>query len=250
LKLVLTPALIGMASLAGRRWGPVVSGWLVGLPFTSGPVALFIALSHGRSFAAAVAQGTLIGTISQAAFCLVYAWVATRRAWPPALLAGSCGFAALTALLVLVTFPLPLGFVLVIAALLITLRLMPRSPAIAAPVTTLPPWDIPARMVVATGFVILLTGIAPLLGSRLTGLLAPFPLYAGVLTVFAHQLQGPAAAAAVLRGLLVGLFAFACFFLVLAALLPNTGIGPAFAAALAAALAVQALSLWVLRRRR
>jgi len=31
LKLVLTPALIAAASLAGRRWGHAVSGWLVGL---------------------------------------------------------------------------------------------------------------------------------------------------------------------------------------------------------------------------
>ena len=40
LKLVLTPTLIGAASLAGRRWGPAVSGWLVGFPFTSAPIAL------------------------------------------------------------------------------------------------------------------------------------------------------------------------------------------------------------------
>jgi hypothetical protein len=32
LKLVLTPALIGIASLVGRRWGPTVSGWLVRYP--------------------------------------------------------------------------------------------------------------------------------------------------------------------------------------------------------------------------
>ena len=43
LKLVLTPLLIGMASVAGRRWGPVVSGWLIGLPLTSAPVVLFLA---------------------------------------------------------------------------------------------------------------------------------------------------------------------------------------------------------------
>lgn len=44
LKLVLAPALIGAASLAGRRWGPAVSGWLVGLPLTSGPIAFFLRL--------------------------------------------------------------------------------------------------------------------------------------------------------------------------------------------------------------
>ena len=78
LKLVLTPALIALASLAGRRWGPAVSGWLVGLPLTSGPVTFFLALNQGLAFAAAAAVGTLAGTISQAAFCLVCGLIAWR----------------------------------------------------------------------------------------------------------------------------------------------------------------------------
>ena len=49
LKLLLTPALIGAASLAGRRWGPAISGWLVGLPFTSCPVVFFVALNQGTA---------------------------------------------------------------------------------------------------------------------------------------------------------------------------------------------------------
>ncbi len=105
-------------------------------------------------------------------------------------------------------------------------------------------------MAVATGFVLLLTGVAPALGPRLTGLLAPFPLYGAVLAVFAHHLQGPAAAVTVLRGLLLGLFGFAGFFLALAALIERAGIGPAFAAALALTLALQAGALWSVRRGR
>ncbi len=52
LKLLLVPTFIGIVSLAGRRWGPTVSGWLVGLPLTSGPVAFFLALEQGNVFAA------------------------------------------------------------------------------------------------------------------------------------------------------------------------------------------------------
>ena len=70
LKLVLTPALIGAASLAGHRWGAAVGGWLVGIPLTSAPIALFLALDHGPSFAASASVGMLLGTISQAIFCL------------------------------------------------------------------------------------------------------------------------------------------------------------------------------------
>src|SRR5262249_60605310 len=72
-------------------------GCVVGLPFTSGPVALFVALEHGESFAAAVAAGTLGGTISQAMFCVVYGRLARRWTWPVAFVASSVAFAVATA---------------------------------------------------------------------------------------------------------------------------------------------------------
>jgi hypothetical protein len=256
LKLVLTPALIGAASMAGRRWGPAVSGWLVGLPFTSAPITFFLALSDGTPFASTVALGTMTGTISQAAFCVTYGWLATRKAragasgsWPGALLGGCVAFALATVALRGLAWSLVPSCAMVIAALLVALWLMPdASGGIAT--NPLPRWDLPARMVVATGFVLALTAIAPALGPRLTGLLAPFPLYAATLVVFAHHLQGPGPAANVLRGLLLGLFAFTGFFAVLAALLERAGIGPAFAAAGAVAIAIQSASLWALHRSR
>jgi len=61
LKLVLTPALIAVATLVGRRFGPSISGWLVGLPFTSGPVSLFLALEQGTTFAAAARRDRSAG---------------------------------------------------------------------------------------------------------------------------------------------------------------------------------------------
>lgn len=246
LKLVLTPTLIGIASLAGRRWGPAVSGWLVGLPFTSGPIAFFLALSHGPAFAAVAATGTLAGTISQAAFCVAYGWLALRG-WAVALVAGCAAFAAATLALQPLTLPVVLVLLLVLAALTLALRLLPaRSPTAAASVPP-PWWDLPARMVIATAFVVLLTASAPTLGPHLTGLLAPFPLYASILAVFAHSAQGAGAAINVLRGLLLGLFAFAGFFLTLAVLLTQSGIGAAFVAAITIGLLIQGASLWVLR---
>src|SRR5207253_477283 len=77
----------------------------------------------------------------------------------------------------------------------------------------------------------------------LAGVLATFPLYATVLTVFAHRLEGPNPAVEVLRGLLLGLFSFAGFFVVLGGLIERVGVAPAFAAAGALALLVQAASL-------
>lgn len=254
LKLVLTPMLIAAASLAGRRWGPAISGWLVGIPFTSGPITFFLALAHGDAFAADAATGTLAGTLSQAAFCLAYAWLAAAfgLGWSAALLAAALAFLVTTAALQPLALPLAALVVMAIAALLLALRLMPAATADTSKTATSvspPRWDLPLRMAVASTFVLLLTAIAPRLGPHLTGLLAPFPLYAAVLAAFAHQQQGPLPAARVLHGLLLGLFAFVAFFFTLAVALVPLGTGRAFAAAILLALAVQGVSLWALRRR-
>jgi len=247
LKLVLTPALIGVATLVGRRWGQAVGGWLVGLPLTSGPVVLFLALDRGTAFAAKAAQGSLRGLVAEASFALAYAWLAQRRAWPLAFLSGSLGF-ALAGFAMQSLAPAPALLVaMVIGALALALLLLPSVTGIVAAVPA-QRWDLPVRMVTATLLVLALTGAAGWLGPQLSGLLSTFPLFAGVLTVFAHHAQGKAAATNVLRGLLLGLFSFAAFFVALGATIERFGIAPGFTAALSAALAVQALSLFLARR--
>jgi hypothetical protein len=138
--------------------------------------------------------------------------------------------------------PLAALVVLVPLCLVLALGLLPPFPPRERAVRT-PRWDLPARALVAAGVVVLLSALATTIGARVTGLLAVYPLYSAVLAAFAHRLHGRAAAVGVLRGLLVGLFAFAAFYAVLAAMLARASIGAAFTAALAAALVVQAASL-------
>jgi hypothetical protein len=251
LKLTLTPVLIGAASLASRRWGAEVGGWLVGIPFTSGPIAFFLAIGPGVHFAADAAVGILAGAVSQTVFALAYAWVALRLGWQACVVAGTVAFLAATALLDVLRGGAAVTLVLAVASLVVGLAIMPRRAATPASArVALPWWDIPARMLVATVFVLVLTSAAPVLGSRLSGLLSPFPVYAAVLCVFAHRLQGIGAAIAVMRGLLLGLFSFAAFFAVLAFTLETGGVALAFAIAIVLAVVVQAASLAAGRRLR
>jgi len=157
---------------------------------------------------------------------------------------------ASTAVLERLPFGLALLAVVAAVGLMLAVAAMPASSVIAPTATPLPWWDLPLRMVVATAFVVGLTMLATQLGARRTGLLAPFPLYAAVLTVFAHTMHGAPAATAVLRGLVLGLFAFAAFFFVLATLLPAAGVAVGFSAALVTALVAQGVSLAALTRRR
>jgi hypothetical protein len=248
LRILLAPALIGAASLAGRRWGPAVSGWLVGLPLTSAPVTFLLALEHGPAFAAQVALGTLAGTASQVLFAIAYAWLARRHGWLLAFVGGSLTFAVSTALLAGLRVPLVALASAVVVVLVLGLRaiLAPRREARRA-TAPLPRWDLPARMVVATLIVGMLIGLAPVLGPRVTGLLSPFPVYAAILTVFAHRAQGGPTAIGVLRGLLAGLFGFVGFFVVVAGSIERFGTAPAFVTATLIALVVQLVSLRALR---
>ncbi len=246
-KLLLTPALLGLVSLAGRRWGPAVSGWLVGLPLTSGPVALFLALDLGTTFATRAAQNTMLGIVSVAGFCLAYSWLSMRVGWPGSVLAGWSVFFALTAILERFSAPLVLSFVGAISCLILALYLLPgsQSPTV---MTNPPQWETLLRMFVATAFVVGLTAIAAFLGPQLSGLLTPFPVFASILGVFTHHFQDAAAARRLLRGVLTGLFTFAVFFLVVAGLIEVWGIALAFILATLAALVMHGGSLLLLRK--
>jgi hypothetical protein len=246
-KVVVTPLLIGGASLAGRRWGHRAGGWLVGLPLTSGPVAFFLATDHGTGFAGQAAIGMLAGTISQVAFALAYHATARRGQVVP-FVAGATAFAVSTVGLSYLHWPALPTFALVAVALVAGYALTrpDRRPVeTTVPVTTPPRWDIPVRMAVATSVVLAVTALAPIIGAHLAGLLSPFPVFGAVLAVFTHHTHGPAAATAVLDGLITGLAAPAVFFLALALALPPLGL-IAFTIAALAALLTQAATMFAI----
>lgn len=250
LKLLLTPLLIGLVSLIERRWGPSVGGWFVGLPLTSAPVALFLALEQGTPFAAHAAQGTMLGLLSVAGFCFTYSWLSLRLNWLLCILSGWSVFFVLTFILQQRSLPLLVAFIVVILFLIAVSNILPRE-QIESTTVKPPRWETAMRMLVAAFFVVTITGTASLLGPQLSGLLTPFPIFASILGVFTHRFQGASVARRVLRGVVTGSFTFAVFFLILASLLVHQGILIAFGLAVLSALIVHSSSLlWMTRNAR
>jgi hypothetical protein len=245
-KILLAPVLIAAVTLAGRKWGPAVAGWLLGLPLTSGPVLLFFALEQGPQFSSQAARGCLLGLIAWAAFTIVYAYCCRKFSWPLSTILGWLAYFAVAAALLPMTMNVVWAFLLVILALIATLVAFPPG-APARDKVLEEKNELWMRMISAAVIVLSLTGLAKLLGPTKSGLLTTVPAYSTILAVFTHRQQA-AAAITVLKGVVTGLFTAAVFFLIISLALLRIGWLPAFALATLGALVMQVSTLLYLRR--
>ena len=242
LKLTVTPTVIAIATLAARRYGPVVGGWLIGLPVTAGPVTVFLTASHGPAFAARTAAGVVGGVTAQGLFVLGFA-AATRhgRGWKFGVGVASVVFVASAFAMRGLGLNTVEFAILAVITLAVGLKLVRAD---QAGVAVRPPrWDLPLRMALATLLVISITAAASSLGPVLSGVLTTYPILSTLLAVFAFRNGGLAPALSVYRGLLLGLFALESFALTAALLLGHTLSVVTFVAAFSVAFGCQAVTL-------
>lgn len=235
LRLALVPGAVWLASLAARRWGHTVSGYLGGMPLIGGPITLFLALDHGVAFAAQSALVTLAAILGQGAHLLAFAHVARRARWPLALASGWSGFAL--ASLVATWFalgPWP-ALALAAAGLAAAWRWLPR-PRTDAGLPRVPPVELRLRLIAALVLAIAILWGAGVFGPVVSGVLLSLPVTGSIMPPFTLALYGADAVARLLRGFVVGLTGFTAFFFTLSLMLVPQGIALAFGAALLAAL--------------
>lgn len=242
LKLLLVPTLIALVTLAGRRWGPAVAGWMSAFPIVAGPILLVISIEQGAQFAAVAAANTLLAVLAILVFSIAYARVA-RLGMPRAMAAALIAYALAILILTSVSLPLWTGFAAVLAALLAAPFLFGPVPQ-AASSAGKSAKDLPWRMLAGAVLCLTVSYAAAGLGPRLSGLFAMFPVMSTVLVGFSHRASGPGFAVALLRGMVNGYYAFAVFCLVLSLLLLSHPVPVAFTAATCAALVVQLAVKW------
>lgn len=249
IKILIAPLLIGLATLAGRRYGHTISGLLVGLPLTSGPIAFILALQNGTDFAVTSSKGILLGLISVGVFSLIYAWTAKLFRWTISLLTSWIAFFMITFFLNHIHVNLYSSYLIVIISLSVILFSFPNDKDEQLK-TTAPKWDIPLRMIVATAFIIGLTHFSKNLGAQLSGLLAPFPVYGTIFAVSTHFVYGADATTRLLKGVVIGSFSFATFFLVVGQFISSLGIGWTFLMATFIALALQGAYILLMHKKK
>lgn len=223
LKLLLIPGFLLLISLAGKRWGPSVAGWLSGLPVVVGPILFFLAIEQGPVFAAQSAVAALSAMLAMIAFCVTYAQVAQRANWPLALIVSLSVWAVLALILSLIPASLPFSIAAAATALLAAPYLFPKvQPVVSGPA---PKSDkLVWRMIAGAALTLVVTMLASTVGERWSGLLAVFPVLGSVMAVFSQHSRGPAFTAALLQATATGMYSFSAFCLALALSLPGMGI--------------------------
>jgi hypothetical protein len=236
LRLALVPAAVWVASLAARRWGHAVSGYLGGLPLIGGPITFYLAIDHGTEFAARSAMFTLAAIVGQAAHLLAFAHTAARGSWALSLAAGWSAFAAVS--IAAASLPLtPLAaLALALAGLALAWRFLPRAEG-APPPPLIPPAELWLRLLAAFALAALIVASATTFGPVVSGVLLSVPITGSIMPPFTLALYGPQALARLMRGFVVGLTGFTACFFILAATLPTWGIAPAFVTGITGAIA-------------
>jgi hypothetical protein len=215
-KLLLSPILIGLASLAGRRWGAHIAGLMGGLPLVGGPIVLALWLSHGQAYATEVSLAAPVGVWASMTYLLTLGFISARWPWYFAIpFAWVCYF--LVALLIDaagLSQSLAMGIAILPALWFGAIRVLPKPAAIPASMA-LPRIELFARMIAAALLVWTLATISSFLGTHLTGVLAGAPVAATVIPAFTMANSGRDALLITLRGFLSGMMGFAAFFLIL-----------------------------------
>lgn len=204
LKLLLSPVLVGGATAIQQKWGHAIGGRVIGLPLTTGPFLIIVAIQEGSTYAANAAHGIVTGQLALAFFTYVYALTVRRLRWWQSLGLATIVDVTTTLLLARYTPDLKLLLPIIVIVIALSLRFWP-APGAPTPTVEHPRWELPARILTAVVIIFTLSGLAQLLGPILAGALSSYPVIISVLGAFTQRRYGPEGTLNTLRGLMQSL---------------------------------------------
>lgn len=192
--LVTVLVVLGLAYIA-ERISAKVAGILAGYPLGIAIVLVFLGLEQGVGFASQAAQYAILGLLANLALALCY-WYMAKQARQMvnvglASSAGLVGFLLVAYALKEVPETHAVTVPVTLIGLLLATALMLKVPAVAVrTVASLSKRDILFRALVAAGTVVLITGLAEMIGPVWAGLLSGFPVVAFPLFLILHYHHG------------------------------------------------------------
>ena len=196
LKMAVTALSASVATIIAERLGAVAGALVATLPFSAGPVYIFLALDHDAAFISASALASLALNSATAISVTVYVLTAQRRSmWISISLALTVWLAVAFAL-VQVHWSAPSALLLNLVIFVLCAWIVKPYGRVAMPPTIRPWYD----FVVRAGMVALLVGVIVTLSFRIgptgSGVLAVFPvIYTSIILILHRRVGGPATAA-------------------------------------------------------
>ncbi len=249
-KMLITAAVVVIASLLIERSGPLLGAMIATLPISAGPAYVFLAIEHGPAFVQASALASLPANCATALFILSYAALAHEgRGLAISLGCAIATWGAVVALLGIRSWTLvaalALNVVVYAVGILLARRFRQKE---AAKVALQRSWSIPVRVFTVMSLVALVVIIGRALGPVAAGVAALAPVVLTSLAIILHPRIGrPATASVLVRGLpgMIG------FILALSAVyLLASPFGSASALAIALAISISWNGLILLAQRR
>jgi hypothetical protein len=251
LKMIMTAAIVVVASIAVERSGPFIGAMIAALPTAAGAVYIILAIEHPPAFVAASAIGTAAANAAVAVFAVAYAALAQRHGLIVSL-GGAIALWLLCAALLHAVDWQPLSVVLLnagIFALTIPASRRFRAEGPSRPPPAMRASDLAWRAATVAVCVAIVTSASYSIGSFASGMFAVFPVAMASFVMILHPRIGGKAAASVLAYAQPPLIGLPLGFLAVHYLAVPVGAWWSFAAGLAIVAAWNGL-LWVTRRAR
>jgi hypothetical protein len=215
LKMVMTAAIVVVASVAVERSGPFIGALIAALPTAAGAAYIILAIEHSSAFVADSAVGSIAAGAAVAIFALTYSALAQRHGIVLSIGAATLiWFAAAVALRWVDWTP---ASALALNAVVFTVTIPASAPyrtnAVPREEMRRVRYDIPLRALTAAVVVAVVTTASHQIGSFVSGMFAVFPIVMGSFVVIMHPRVGGPAAASVLAHAQIPLIGLALGFL-------------------------------------
>jgi hypothetical protein len=248
LKMAVTAGLVVLSTVLAERAGPVLGALVATLPVSAGPAYVFIALNHDAAFVAEGALASLAVNVVAAVFALVYAALAQRHGLAASLSTAMAMWLVLVSAVNAIAWTTLAAVVLNVVGLALCIVVANGFRHVRMPLVTRRWSDLLVRAAMVALLVAAVVTASEVLGAKMTGILAVFPIVLTSLILILHPRIGGPATAAVLANTLPGLAGFSLCCLTAHLLVPRMGSAAGLSAALAVSIGCNLL-LWAFRRR-
>jgi len=208
-RMILTAAVIVVASIAIERSGPVVGALIATLPVSAGPALVFLAMDHGADFLSAATLAGLPASAATVVFVVTYVALAPRHTLAVSLGSTFAAWAVAQWAIAGVNWSFA-GAVALNSALFVlgfgVMRLMPTDTPM--PRVASRRFDVALRAAAVMTVVAVVTVAARWVGPGAAGIAALVPAAMTTLIVLLHPRVGGPAAANVIARTLPGMVGF------------------------------------------